>query len=717
MRRAGWLAMEFWHYVDAAGEEHGPCATMEMGRLLSLGVIDDGTLVRKDGGPMRFQPLSKVRALREATGASGIEVEPNPVQDSTETLSNEWYYFDDGGCERGPLDTAQLRALIDQGFVCGPRLVRNGLNGPTRDISLWPELSMDLSDIPAIKPDMQPALADAADEEWDWEAEAAEWVYRDDDGEIQGPFGTQDMVAWLELGHLEPSRLVNVAGGDLDDFRPISEWAELQPRAPQADDAEGPAAAAVGTGEGATGIPSEEEPLAPLASRVGEAANKAEGQPDAAVALVASQVVASSMAAAEADEEERWCYVDDHGTEQGPFTTSKLCGWVRRRLLSGDRLCHPAGGTEQRPMRLWPQLAVAVEEAAAAVAAAGAAQAVAADLSADTAAAPEAVADVTPAVDASSALEENALWEYRDDCGKAQGPFTARKLLSWLKAGHLKPRRAARPVSPPAVAAAAEGTAEVVAESFKPLAQWAWFAAALAAGALPAAPPVAPQLGGTDGAAVETPLWLYLDVASHEQGPYTATQLQHWWSHGYLPASTRVRHLYEPRTSYRVLTQVPQLGCFAPPTPMPPSSAGGEPSAGSSMLGNDACSSSGHVGSSCDSQAPPSGAEVHSILAQLHRDGDGAAGGSTPRSDVAIGAAASLAPTAITRFTEYRVTGGFSAVDGRFNALAGDAYWDSKGIPRHRDERQMGHYFDFATWQEERNMQKAKQSHGKRRRA
>ena len=78
------------------------------------------------------------------------------------------------------------------------------------------------------------------------------------------------------------------------------------------------------------------------------------------------------------------------------------------------------------------------------------------------------------------------------------------------------------------------------------------------------------------------------------------------------------------------------------------------------------------------------------------------------------GAAAGLAPTAITQFKDYRITGGFSATNGRFNALSGDAYWDSKGIPRHRDERQMGHYFDFSAWQEERNAQKPKQSHGKR---
>ena len=33
-------------------------------------------------------------------------------------------------------------------------------------------------------------------------------------------------------------------------------------------------------------------------------------------------------------------------------------------------------------------------------------------------------------------------------------------------------------------------------------------------------------------------------------------------------------------------------------------------------------------------------------------------------------------------------------------------YFEAKGIPKHRDERQMGHYFDFGAWQEEQNARK-----------
>ena len=75
-----------------------------------------------------------------------------------------------------------------------------------------------------------------------------------------------------------------------------------------------------------------------------------------------------------------------------------------------------------------------------------------------------------------------------------------------------------------------------------------------------------------------------------------------------------------------------------------------------------------------------------------------------------------LTRTRTQTYREYKVVGGFNSSTGRFAALAGDAYWDAKGIPRHRDERQMGHYFDFAAWQEQRNQaaQAAARSKAKR---
>jgi hypothetical protein len=51
-------------------------------------------------------------------------------------------------------------------------------------------------------------------------------------------------------------------------------------------------------------------------------------------------------------------------------------------------------------------------------------------------------------------------------------------------------------------------------------------------------------------------------------------------------------------------------------------------------------------------------------------------------------------------------------VNGRFTApeLSGEKYFEAKGIPKHRDERQMGHYFDLNDWQAQMNARKASAS-------
>ena len=90
--------------------------------------------------------------------------------------------------------------------------------------------------------------------------------------------------------------------------------------------------------------------------------------------------------------------------------------------------------------------------------------------------------------------------------------------------------------------------------------------------------------------------------------------------------------------------------------------------------------------------------------------------GSDPSLDVR--AARGLAPSATVEYSDYRVVGGFSQTSGPGRFLnpetSGDNYWEAKGIPKTRDERQMGHYFDMSSWQDEQNarQQRGKQSRG-----
>lgn len=166
----------------------------------------------------------------------------------------------------------------------------------------------------------------------------------------------------------------------------------------------------------------------------------------------------------------------------------------------------------------------------------------------------------------------------------------------------------------------------------------------------------------------------------------------------------QVRHLSDPGHKYRALEEVTVLHQGLLPS-------------NHSMRGTaDAPSDSHqpHASIAAESLAieppdncnmPPTADEIREILSRV----DGASGSSF------VGASTSTPSVASTMkrtFEEYNVVGGFSSVTGRFTALerAGDNYWDTKGIPRHRDERMMGHYFDFSAWQDERNRQRDKRN-------
>jgi small GTP-binding protein len=69
----------------------------------------------------------------------------------------------------------------------------------------------------------------------------------------------------------------------------------------------------------------------------------------------------------------------------------------------------------------------------------------------------------------------------------------------------------------------------------------------------------------------------------------------------------------------------------------------------------------------------------------------------------------SAPPLRRPQFEEYVSVGSFNSRTGRFTpeVLAGDKYWDAKGLPPDRAGRQMAHYFDEESWQQQMNARKA----------
>ena len=102
--------------------------------------------------------------------------------------------------------------------------------------------------------------------------------------------------------------------------------------------------------------------------------------------------------------------------------------------------------------------------------------------------------------------------------------------------------------------------------------------------------------------------------------------------------------------------------------------------------------------------------EAASAGALMAHSGGGWAADATATDPAAAALAArGLAPSATVDYKDYKVLGGFAQVaGGRFlnPDTSGENYWETKGIPKHRDERQMGNYFDFSAWQDEQNERK-----------
>jgi len=113
-----------------------------------------------------------------------------------------------------------------------------------------------------------------------------------------------------------------------------------------------------------------------------------------------------------------------------------------------------------------------------------------------------------------SVAEAAALWEYRDDYGDAQGPFSAGKLMAWLHAGYVQPTRGVRPYNFNTATWPQPG-APAIRSVFTPMWEVPPFARLLSDVLPPPAPPAqaveyllshggALEAGGLDGTLVDT---------------------------------------------------------------------------------------------------------------------------------------------------------------------------------------------------------------------
>eukprot|EP00967_Tisochrysis_lutea_P066944 scaffold87404_cov32-Tisochrysis_lutea.AAC.1 len=466
------------------------------------------------------------------------------------------------------------------------------------------------------------------------------WYYIDDAGVERGPFPTSRMGRWIARGIFLASRLVR------RDIEPQLAFAS-------ADASEVVAMFATSTGsqvrsaEAEVTISSTE--AAPSASELAASAAEAtQMRPIADWHELAAFLPSKPVQVAP----NSTSTTRNHGCEQpGSVASCPSCAGCSPQACEGTRACCTCGS----PSGEHGSVAVAVSQ------------------------------------DELSLTEASSLWEYWDDRGRIQGPFSAAKIVHWIRAGHLKPTRMVRPHIP------AEGRATTssllpsahlcAGAQFSALHETTPFDRVLSStsSSTPPPPAVLPSINTGGG---EAPSWYYIDAAGAQQGPFTATLVQQWFTAGMIPPTTLVRHLSEASSASRPLASVPLLTGNALRAAADIHTAG----LGSAALRSDEIYSTDPSGAWASSTAHLNAGTGH----------DGAT----------MGTCGMLPAQPLHRpqYEEYVTVGSFNARTGKFTAehLAGEQYWSAKGLPTDRAGRQMAHYFDHERWQQQMNERKAK---------
>jgi hypothetical protein len=265
------------------------------------------------------------------------------------------------------------------------------------------------------------------------------WFFIDAEGETQGPFPGKSMTSWYKSGYFwNKTLLIGHFGWDafctLDEV--LTQAAEIDWDEYEAEQAAA-AEAADDESQSEPAAPQSPEPAAdnqgshtagaasPTQTPRGDGGDDEEPEADADVG--SGDVDASE-----------WYYLDETGTEQGPFAGSDMHAWFTHEYFDAQtqvRLphwtqCIPvsalfAGGAEfaSGSTYEWDAAYSVVEGSSAAVS------------PVKQATSPPVVPDSNSTGDSLDDPEE-ALWYYIDEQGETQGPFSASDMKSWCEWGY-----------------------------------------------------------------------------------------------------------------------------------------------------------------------------------------------------------------------------------------------------------------------------------------
>jgi len=126
----------------------------------------------------------------------------------------------------------------------------------------------------------------------------------------------------------------------------------------------------------------------------------------------------------DASAERKWYYQDTSGAIQGPFTSSKMLGWIDAGQLGPDIQVRAADAKDFTPIGDGSLIKNAPTT------------------NIPLAGAPAASSAVAGAPAAPSAVERG--WFYQDDDGATQGPFPTSQMQQWIQQGYFAPDKLVR---------------------------------------------------------------------------------------------------------------------------------------------------------------------------------------------------------------------------------------------------------------------------------
>lgn len=510
--------------------------------------------------------------------------------------------------------------------------------------------------------------------------EVLQWLYIDNQGQLQGPFPDDKMRTWLTGGYFTSTTKVKLANET--EFRELRE----HPRSfavPKADAQQPP-------------------PPPPVpSSTTSSTASTATASATTSSAATPSSSTAAAPEDQEQDEDDEqplapedveWRYLDDDGKEQGPFPHAQMKEWYKQ-FFTPDTQVKAAHEPDNAPF-------VAIKDRKDCLFAGQVATPASATTTSSTPQLPafSAATLAVPTAAATAAavpqLSTKTRWFYLDDEDAERGPWSEKQMKLWYSKGFFE-------YSPE------DGAVKIRKEGdsvFRALAEWQGPLPAWAIGYVPpkkvpgvsnrldlsllarpgfgfpmlAPPPV--LLPGQP-----EPEWVYLDKDGVEQGPWSSQQMRQWYNAGNLPPQIRVREKGSgaPWTAIGArpccFTGPPPPSAAVPPPPPPADGKDGVPSRPGAI-----------PISSFPAGPPPAWL--------MNRPGN--------NNNIPTPLNSNLPPA------DYAQTAVFSGNNRFTNTLASgqapSTHWERRGLAPDSAGRQMSHYFDFDKWQDDRNKASAK---------